>query len=700
MTTPKPARTLITAALPYANGPLHIGHLAGAYLPADIYTRWLKLKGEDAIYVCGSDEYGAAIAIRARREGTTPQAIVDQYHALIRDTFARFGIQFDIYSRTSEPIHHETAQGFFRDFVAKGLFDEQESEQYYDEEAKIFLADRYIIGTCPVCANENAYGDQCERCGTSLSPSELKNPRSALSGNSPVLRSTKHWYLPLEKFEARLTEYIKSHEGDWKTHVYQQCMSWLKQGLHPRAMTRDLDWGIPVPVKGAEGKVLYVWFDAPIGYISATKIWAADRASKDKRYSADDWKRYWQHNDTRLLHFIGKDNIVFHCLIFPAILQQHGDYIWADNVPANEFLNLEGEKLSTSRNHAIWLHEFIDKYPNRIEALRYYLACILPETKDADFTWREYQTRNNSELVAILGNFVHRTLSLVQRYCGGRVPQKHQVEIGERLQLGYLRSKVEDVDQAVQSFKFREALAHVMDIARAGNKYLAETEPWKAIKTENGEQKVETILYYSLQVCAALAVVLEPFLPETAKNLNKLLGQEKQPFISLKGNEWIAPGRQLPEAEMLFTRIEDEEIKQELDALIHRMMEKNYEVARSLQSSNAWEPLKSQITYEQFEPLDLRVGQILEAAPVKGADRLLQLKVDLGFEVRTIVSGIAEHFKPEEVKGRKVVVLANLAPRKLRGIESQGMILTAEGADGKLQWVAPCEESQLGSVVK
>lgn len=685
-------RTLVTAALPYANGPLHIGHLAGAYLPADLYVRHQRQQGREVLFVCGSDEYGAAIAMRAHKEGTTPAAIVEKYHHLMQDTFSRVGISFDIYHRTSDPLHHETAQEFFRYFYTNGLFEEIESEQYYDEQAQVFLADRYILGTCPVCDNPDAYGDQCERCGTSLSPAELKNPRSALSGAPPVKRMTRHWYLPLDRMEEHLRNYVEGHAADWKHHVLQQCRSWLEQGLKPRAMTRDLDWGIPVPaeIPGSAGKVLYVWFDAPIGYISATKAWA-QREGKD-------WQPWWQSTDTRLIHFIGKDNIVFHCLTFPGILMQRGKgsdrpYIWADNVPANEFLNLEGQKISTSRNHAIWLDEFVNRHPDRVDALRFYLTSILPEQADADFTWKDFQTRHNSELVAILGNFVHRTLVLVQKFCGGRVPalQPFAPDSAESQLTEEVRNLQGQYNYLMEHFQFRGALATWLDMARVGNKYLADSAPWHAIKQEGGQARVEQILAVSLHICRTLQLGMEPILPESARKLAQLLGLDE------KGQ--VVQNATLPEPYILFPQIEDEWVAAEVQRLAPAAVPAPG-VASDEPEQPKLAPLKAQITYDQFEPLDLRTGKILTAEKVQGADKLLKLTVDIGHEVRTIVSGIARHFAPETLVGRQVVVVANLAPRKLRGIESQGMILTAEDAKGNLHWVAPQTDLPPGGIVK
>ncbi|HMV08621.1 MAG TPA: methionine--tRNA ligase [Cyclobacteriaceae bacterium] len=690
-------RHTITAALPYANGPLHIGHIAGAYLPADTYVRYLRLKGEDVVFICGSDEHGVAITLGAKKEGVTPKAFVDKYHSLMKKAFGDFGISFDIYSRTSNPVHYETAQEFFKNIYDKGIFLEETSDQYYDEQEGIFLADRYIIGTCPKCGNPNAYGDQCEKCGTSLSPRELINPRSTVSGKTPVLKPTKHWYFPLDKYESWLKEWIvEGHKDDWKTNVYGQCKSWIDQGLQPRSITRDLDWGVPVPLKDGKGKVLYVWFDAPIGYISATK-----------ELKPNDWKKYWQDPESRLIHFIGKDNIVFHCVIFPSILKAAGGYVLPDNVPANEFLNLEGDKISTSRNHAVWLHEYLQDFPGRRDELRYMLTSISPETKDADFTWKDYQSKVNSELVAILGNFVNRVMVLTWKYFDGKVPSAHELpatddrrkKILNKYNQAHtdLNTSVKDMIAALDDFRFRESQFHMMNLCRIGNKFLADTEPWKLAKDDM--EAVGSILNYALTVVGNIAIACEPFLPDTAKNIKSQLNSsaidaswkefwKKQQLI-----DPVPQNHQLGKAELLFKNIEDEEIDKQVAKL------KKPKVVEEQKSESAVKPLKAQVTIDDFSKLDIRVGKVLAAEKMEKSDKLLKLTVDTGVDQRTVLSGIAKHYSPEEMVGKQVTLIANLAPRKMMGIESQGMILMAEDADGKLRLLQPNEVVNPGSTV-
>jgi len=675
-------RHLITAALPYANGPVHIGHLAGCYLPADIYTRYLRSKGEDVKFVCGSDEHGVPITIKAKKEGITPQQVVDKYHKMMGDSFKEFGISFDIYSRTTSKTHHQTASDFFKTLYEKGCFTEEVTNQYYDEEAKTFLADRYIVGTCPKCGNENAYGDQCEKCGTSLSPTELINPRSTLSGSKPVLRETKNWFLPLDKLAPKIKTYIERHK-DWKSNVYGQCKSWLDSGdgLQPRAMTRDLDWGVPVPVKGAEGKVLYVWFDAPIGYISATKELTPD------------WKKYWCDKESRLIHFIGKDNIVFHCIIFPAMLMEHGEFILPDNVPANEFLNLEGDKISTSRNWAVWLHEYLVDFKDKQDVLRYTLCANAPETKDNDFTWKDLQAKNNNELVAILGNFVNRTLVLTHKYYNGLVPEALEYTKDDLRILEEIAKAPEKVAAALDQFRFREALAEMMNLARTGNKYLADTEPWKLIKTD--EKRVKTILNISLQITTSLAILCEPFLPFTSKKLFELLNMPQLKWNSAKHAHNLSAGHKLQKEELLYNKIEDPEIEAQVQKLHDS---KALNEAQSQKSEVLSQ--KSEVTFDEFSKMDIRIGTVLEAEKVAGTDKLLKLKIDTGIDVRTVVSGIAQFYKPEEMVGKQVSILVNLAPRKIKGIESKGMILMAENSKGELSLVSPVKGVDDGSTVK
>ncbi len=676
MNTPK--RYTITAALPYTNGPIHIGHLAGVYVPADIYSRYLRLQGHDVAFMCGSDEHGVPITIKAKKEGVSPQDIVDKYHAIIKQSFIDFGITFDNYSRTTAKIHHETASEFFTTLHNKGEFIEEVTEQLYDAEANQFLADRFVVGTCPKCGNEESYGDQCEVCGTSHNATDLINPKSVITGATPTLKKTKHWFLPLNKHEDFLKEWIlKEHKKDWKPNVYGQCKSWIDDGLRPRAVTRDLDWGIPVPVEGGEGKVLYVWFDAPIGYISATKEWA-EREGKD-------WEPYWKDKDTKLVHFIGKDNIVFHCIIFPAMLKAEGSYILPDNVPANEFLNLEGNKLSTSKNWAVWLHEYLQEFPNQQDVLRYALTANAPETKDNDFTWKDFQARNNNELVAIFGNFINRVVVLTHKYYNGIVPTPNDFTEIDKEVLSKLKTFPIVISNSIERYRFREASQELMNLARLGNKYLADEEPWKVIKED--EERVKTIMYVALQIASALATLSEPFLPFTSKKLKNILN------VTLSGVEtsWndittkdvlLSSGHQIAKAELLFLKIEDKDIQLQLNKL---EATKKFNEAEN----KTIEPQKDTITFNDFTKLDIRVGTILEAEKMPKAKKLLVLKVDTGIDVRTIVSGIAESFTAEEVVGKKVTVLVNLAPRKLRGVESEGMILMTETPDGKLVFVNP-----------
>ncbi|WP_026968779.1 methionine--tRNA ligase [Algoriphagus terrigena] len=678
-------RYTVTSALPYANGPLHIGHLAGCYVPSDIYVRYLRSLGRDVAYICGSDEHGVAITIKAQKEGKTPQEVVDHYHKMMKGSFEQFGISFDHYSRTSAPIHHETAQSFFKDLYEKGEFLEQTTEQYYDEEANQFLADRYIEGTCPKCGNEHAYGDQCERCGTSLSPTDLINPKSKLSGRTPVLKETKHWFLDLARYQDYLKKWIlEDHADDWKNNVLGQCRSWLEagEGLQARSMTRDLDWGIPVPVAGAEGKVLYVWFDAPIGYISSTKEWAAEKGI--------DWEPYWKDEDTKLVHFIGKDNIVFHCIIFPAILKTHGGYVLPDNVPANEFLNLEGDKISTSRNWAVWLHEYLEDFPGKQDVLRYVLTANAPETKDNDFTWKDYQTRNNSELVAIYGNFVNRAVVLTQKFFQGIVPERGELRGYDEEVLAALAEFPEKIASSIERYRFREALGLVMDLARLGNKYLADTEPWKEIKTD--EPRTKTILNIALNIAANLAIVSEPFLPHTAKKLFDLFDIEAGKWDEAGNGELIRANRSLGEMGLLFEKIEDETVEKQVQKLLDA--KKMNEAANTPVT-----PMKELISYDDFAKLDMRVVTILEAEKMPKSKKLLKLKVDIGLGHRTVLSGVAEHFEPEFLIGKQVTMLINLAPRKMMGIDSEGMILMAEDKDGKLKLLQPHDGTASGSTI-
>ena len=673
-------RYLITSALPYANGPVHIGHLAGVYVPSDIYTRYLRLKGHDVISVCGSDEHGVPITIKARKEGITPQQVVDRYHEIIEKSFRRLGMSFDIYSRTSSPTHRVTASDYFRKLYDEGKFIEQTSMQFFDEEAQQFLADRYIVGTCPRCQNEKAYGDQCEKCGSTLSPDELINPRSALSGGNIVKRETKHWYLPLDKYEGFLREWILEGHKEWKSNVYGQCKSWLDLGLQPRAVSRDLDWGIPVPVEGADGKVLYVWFDAPIGYISATKDLTPD------------WEKYWKSEDTKMVHFIGKDNIVFHCIVFPAMLKAHGDYILPENVPANEFLNLEGDKISTSRNWAVWLHEYLDEFPGKEDVLRYVLCANAPETKDNDFTWKDFQARNNSELVAVLGNFVNRALVLTKKYYEGIVPERGELTEYDEATIDEMQKIKASLERNIEHYHFREALKDAMNFARIGNKYLADTEPWKLIKTD--PERVKTILNIALQITANTAIAIEPFMPFSAEKMLNMLAVEKFSWEQMGSMELIAAGHTIGEAQLLFEKIEDDVIQAQLDKLeAARKAILEAEAAQNVTEQ------KAEVTFDDFQKMDIRVSTILAAEKVAKTKKLLKLSIDTGIDKRTIVSGIAEYYTPEQLVGRQVLVLANLAPREIKGIESRGMILMAEDALGRLVLVQPEDKTMSGAMI-
>ena len=672
-------RYLVTSALPYANGPVHIGHLAGVYIPSDIYTRYLRLRGADVISVCGSDEHGVPITIKARKEGVTPQQIVDRYHSIIKSSFERLGIAFDIYSRTSSPTHRTTASDFFRKLYDEGKFIEKTSMQYYDEDTQTFLADRYIVGTCPHCGNDRAYGDQCEKCGSTLSPDELIDPHSAVSGSIPVKRETKHWYLPLDQYEPFLRDWILESHREWRSNVYGQCKSWIDMGLQPRAVSRDLDWGIPVPVEGAEGKVLYVWFDAPIGYISATKDLTPD------------WQKYWCSDDTKMVHFIGKDNIVFHCIVFPSMLKAHGGFVLPDNVPANEFLNLEGDKISTSRNWAIWLHEYLRDFPGKQDVLRYVLTANAPETKDNDFTWRDFQSRNNSELVAILGNFVNRAVVLTHKYFDGKVPAAGNLEEIDRQTLGELAAIKDALTANLETFHFREALKDAMNIARLGNKYLQETEPWKVAKTDMA--RVATILNVALQICTNIDVAFAPFLPFMAEKLSKMLGLKQLTWDTLGRTDILAAGTQLGQPELLFEKIEDDAVEAQL-ARLARIKEEN--------KLKNWkpEPQQPDVPFDDFMKVDIRVGTVKECSRVPKADKLLQFRIDDGMEERTIVSGIAKYYAPEDLVGKQVCFVANFAPRKLKGVMSQGMILSAQNPDGSLVVIGPTGAVTPGAQVK
>jgi len=682
-------RYTITSALPYANGPLHIGHLAGAYIPGDIFVRFLRLKGKDVVYVCGSDEHGAAITIKAKKEGGTPREIIDKYNKQIKESFAEFGISFDIYHRTSEQIHHQLSQEFFLNLYEKGEFIEKFSEQYYDEEFHQFLADRYITGTCPHCQNEGAYGDQCEKCGTSLSPTDLINPKSTLSGKTPILKETKHWYLPLDKYQPWLEKWLIEGKKDvLKPNVYGQCQSWLKQGLQPRSMTRDLDWGVDVPLEEAVGKKLYVWLDAPIGYISATKQWALDHGKN--------WEDYWKkqpnpEDDSTLIHFIGKDNIVFHCITFPAILHAHGEYILPDNVPANEFLNLEGDKLSTSRNHAVWLHEYLEEFPGKEDELRYVLTSILPETSDSEFTWKDFQARVNNELVAILGNFVNRVMVLSHKYFAGNVWGGSALNAVDNHVFDELAKYPELIEQSISNYRFREALGHFMNAARLGNKYLADEEPWKVIKTD--EERVKTVLYVATQIVANLAVLAQPFLPKTSARLFDMLDLSQQGWDKAGAKDLVKEGHRLGDVQLLFEKITDEQVDFQLQKLADAKAKNALETVEAT-------PAKGNITFDDFMKLDIRVGTILEAEKVAKTKKLLKLTIDTGIDQRTVVSGIAEFFSPEDIVGKQVSILVNLEPREIKGIQSQGMILMAEDADGRLDFVNPTSAIRPGSTVR
>ena len=718
-------RTLVTCALPYANGPVHIGHLAGVYVPADVYVRYLRMRGRDVLFVCGSDEHGVPITIKAKKQGCTPQDVVDKYHNIIKNSFAGLGINFDIYSRTSSKVHHANASEFFKKLHDEGKFIEKESEQYYDTEAGTFLADRYIIGTCPKCGAEGAYGDQCEKCGSTLSPDELVNPKSALSGSEPVKKMTKHWYLPLDKYEPWLKEWILDSHKEWRSNVYGQCKSWIDGGLQPRAVSRDLDWGVPVPVEGGEGKVLYVWFDAPIGYISNTK-----------ELLPQSWEKWWKSEDTKLVHFIGKDNIVFHCIVFPSMLKAYGDYILPDNVPANEFLNLEGDKISTSRNWAVWLNEYLEEFPGQEDVLRYVLCANAPETKDNDFTWKDFQSRNNSELVAILGNFVNRAVVLTHKYFGGKVPADLKHEPIDTETLGQIPAIREAIAENIENYKFREALKEAMNIARIGNKYLTDTEPWKVAKTDM--DRTASILNVSLQICADLAIAFEPFLPFSAEKLRSILGVSINAGTDhrageegtcgenifktgesaalhtgkasaegivlgwdMLGTDHILPeGHQLSEAVLLFSKIEDSVVEAQI-AKLEAIKKANEEAAAAAAADEtpAVSPQKAECTFDDFEKMDIRTATVLEAERVPKTDKLLKLTIDTGIDQRVIVSGIAEYYTPEDMKGKQICILANLAPRKIRGIESKGMILMARQSDGKMRFITPAETLANGAEI-
>ncbi|MFA8298686.1 MAG: methionine--tRNA ligase [Hyphomicrobiales bacterium] len=677
-------RYTITTALPYANGPIHIGHLAGVYVPADIYARFLRMNEKDVILIGGSDEHGVPITIKARQRGVTPQDVVDEYHSIIKKSFEDFGISYDVYSRTSSPKHKETASAFFKKLYDEGKFIEKSNKQYYDEENKQFLADRYITGTCPHCSFEKAYGDQCESCGTSLNATDLINPKSALSGNVPIMKETKHWFLPLDQYEDWLKEWIlEGHKSDWRPTVYGQCKSWIDQGLQARAVTRDLDWGVPVPVEGADGKVLYVWFDAPIGYISATREWAETNNK--------DWKPYWKEDDSKLVHFIGKDNIVFHCIIFPSMLKAEGSYIMPDNVPSNEFLNLEGDKISTSRNWAVWLHEYLEDFPGKQDVLRYVLTANAPESKDNDFTWKDFQARNNNELLAILGNFINRTVVLTNKYYEGVIPAKGELTELDQEVIDQIATFPERVAKSIEAYKFREALSEMMNLARLGNKYLTDCEPWKLVKQD--AKRVETIMNIALQICANLSVLAEPFLPFSAKKLQGILGLNGLLWKDAGKAEMLKAGDKIGKAEFLFTKIEDKEI----DGQIERL-EKTKE-ANAAENAEA-APAKPNIEFDDFAKLDIRVGTIITAEKVAKTKKLLKLTVDTGIDKRTVVSGIAEYYKPEDIVGKQVSILVNLAPKKLKGIESQGMILMAEDHDGKLSFVSPDQNIMNGGEIR
>ena len=695
-------RYTVTAALPYTNGPVHIGHLAGVYLPADTYVRYLRSNKKDVKFICGSDENGVPITLKAKKEGITPQEVVDKYHKIIGDSFKEFGVSFDIYHRTSSLTHHQTAAGFFEKLYKDGVFTEEITEQYFDEKAQTFLADRYITGTCPKCGNENAYGDQCENCGSTLNATDLINPKSTLSGEPPVRRETKNWFLPLDKYEDRLRTYIESHK-EWRPNVYGQCQSWLNAGLQPRAMTRDLDWGVKVPIKGADGKVLYVWFDAPIGYISATKelcnyakldVWnpkAEEYYINQVETDKCGWEEYWKDENTKLVHFIGKDNIVFHCVIFPAMLMAHGDYILADNVPANEFLNLEGQKISTSKNWAVWLNEYLEEFKDKQDVLRYVLTATAPETKDNDFTWKDFQARNNNELVAVLGNFINRVTVLTHKYFGGKVPMLMEITEYDQQVIDELATYPAKISASIENYRFREALGEVMNVARLGNKYLADTEPWKVIKTD--EDRVRTILNISLQIAANIEILIEPFLPFTADKLMKMLNYGGHMWADAGGTELLKRGHQLNEPTLLFAKIEDEEVQAQIDKL-------NNSKTANAQANATVVEAKENIQFDQFGAMDIRVATIVAAEKVEKTKKLLKLTVNTGLDERTVVSGIAEYYKPEEIIGQQVSLLVNLAPREIKGIVSQGMILMAEDSQGKLTFVSPTVKFDNGSVIR
>ena len=677
-------RTLVTCALPYANGPVHIGHLAGVYVPADIYVRYLRMRGEEVLYVCGSDEHGVPITIKARQQGCTPQDIVDKYHKIIDESFKGLGINFDIYGRTSSKVHEKNASEFFKKLYDDGKFITKESEQYYDPEAKTFLADRYIVGTCPKCGAEGAYGDQCEKCGSTLSPEELINPKSKLSGAEPIKKKTTHWYLPLQDYEQWLREWILEGHKEWRSNVYGQVKSWLDGGLQPRAVTRDLDWGVPVPVEGAEGKVLYVWFDAPIGYISNTQ-----------ELLPNDWEKWWKSEDTKLVHFIGKDNIVFHCIVFPAMLKAYGDgYILPENVPANEFLNLEGDKISTSRGWAVWAHEYLQDFPGKQDVLRYVLTANAPETKDNDFSWKDFQARNNSELVAIFGNFVNRAVVLTHKYFGGKVPAAGELLDVDRETLAQIPLLKDSLEKNIEGYHFREALKDAMSIARVGNKYISDTEPWKVAKTDMA--RTATILNVSLQICADLGIAFEPFTPFSAEKLRTMLGSPLD-WALLGQSDILKEGHQLGQAELLFSKIEDAEIQVQLDKL--DAIRKEREEAAKAEAAKQVAPQKELCTFEQFEAMDIRTATVLEAERVPKTDKLLKLTIDTGLDKRTIVSGIAEYYTPEQMVGKQICILANLAPRTIRGIESKGMILMARQGDGKMRFITPEETLANGAQI-
>ncbi len=676
-------RYTVTSALPYANGPIHIGHLAGVYVPSDIYARYLRLKGEDVLFIGGSDEHGVPITIKARNEKITPQQVVDKYHNMIQGSFEKFGISFDVYSRTSRPVHHETASSFFKKLYEKGKFIEKETEQYYDEENKQFLADRYITGTCPHCGYEKAFGDQCENCGTSLSPTDLINPRSVLSGNKPQMKKTRHWYLPLNDYEPMLREWIlEGHKHDWKPNVYGQVKSWVDQGLQPRAVTRDLDWGVKVPLEGTDGKVLYVWFDAPIGYISATREWGMTHGKP--------WEQYWKSPDSKLVHFIGKDNIVFHCIIFPIMLKAEGSYILPENVPANEFLNLEGDKISTSRNWAVWLHEYLEDFPGKQDVLRYVLCAAAPETKDNDFTWKDFQARNNSELLAIFGNFVNRTLVLTHKYFEGKVPSCGPLEPGDKKALEELAGFPARIGKSLDLYRFREALAEMMNLARLGNRYLTEAEPWKIFKNE--PERVKTILNVSLQICASLSVLSAPFLPFTANKLQDMLDIQDMKWEQAGGKKLLTSGHSIKKPSLLFEKIEDSQVQAQMDKLL-----KSKEENKSKAENQT--PFKAPVSFDDFSKLDIRVSTVVSAEKVTKTKKLLKLEVDTGLDKRTVVSGIAQYYEPEKIIGKKVLLLANLEPKTIKGIKSHGMLLMAENNDGELSFVIPEKSFNNGSSI-